>query len=129
MTPITPDLQQNIFVTFYLTIAHNYVAIFYFLGLIIVTMWAFYKPSRPLILAIAGFALLLFIFEYNKHLAIEFKNQTYNALITEKQHYKAERIINFFFNTVLPICTPILGWLLLICACIMGIKNKVIAKK
>ncbi len=124
MAPIPADLQQNIFITIYLTILHNYVAIFYFLGLVVTTIWAFFKPSRPLILAMAGFALLLFIFEYNKHLAVEFKNQTFNSIITEQPHYKAQQFINFIFNRVIPDGTPVAGWLLLASSFFLGVKNK-----
>ncbi len=46
MTPLAPDLQQNIIVTLYLLFTHNYIAIAYFAGLLISIGLSLYRPSR-----------------------------------------------------------------------------------
>ncbi len=115
---VTPDLQQNIVNTVYLLFAHNYIAFAYFSGVLIGIYLALSRPSRYSTLILLGFAVLLFSFEYDKHLIDPLRNQTITSLITATPHYKVSRIIDLFISEVLPILFYVTGWVLLFMAII-----------
>lgn len=107
---ITPDLKQNILLTMYLTIADNFVAIVYAAGILISALLAIRKPSRAFIFLLLGFILLLFGFEYEKHILFGLKEQTINALITIQEHNKVRRLVNIILVKAAPILLPVTGW-------------------
>ncbi|OGK22966.1 hypothetical protein A2954_03905 [Candidatus Roizmanbacteria bacterium RIFCSPLOWO2_01_FULL_37_12] len=109
---MSPDLKQNIFYTVFFIFLHNFSAIFYFTGIIISAFSLLIKPTRWKTLLLFGFIILLFAFEYKKHIVEPLKQQTINSLITVRQHYKTERAVNFVLVKVLPIFLPLSGWAL-----------------
>lgn len=109
---ITPDLKQNIFYALFFTITHNALALFYFCGIIFAVGLSLYRPSRKSVLLLLGFSLLLFGFEYNKHILEGLREQTLNALITIQEHNKVRRIINIITLKLLPFLLPVIGWCL-----------------
>lgn len=111
---IAPDTLQNIFYTLYFTVTHNFIAIIYTLGIIAATLIGLRKPSRAAFVLLWGFAILLFSFEYNKHILEPLKEQTINSLITERQSYRLERLITVVLEKAIPLFLPIIGWILVI---------------
>jgi len=111
---IAPDTQQNIFYTIYFILIHNYLAVFYSIAIIAVTVWAFYKPSRKSILMLWGFIILLFAFEYSKHILEPLKQQTIGSLITVRESIRIEYVITKILTKVVPFGLPILGWTLVV---------------
>lgn len=111
---ITPDLKQNIFYTLYFTITHNALALFYFSGIIFAIGLSLYRPSRKSVLLLLGFSLLLFGFQYNKHILEGLREQTLNALITIQEHNKVRRIINIITLKLLPLFFPLTGGFLVL---------------
>jgi len=111
---ITPDLKQNIALTIYLTIADNFSAVLYAVGIGISALLAIRKPSRYAVFFLLGFILLLFGFEYKKHILDGLKEQTINALITVQEHYTVRRIINIILVKAAPILFPLIGWIFVI---------------
>jgi hypothetical protein len=109
---ITPELRQNIFYTVYFTVTHNLPVFFYGFGIISFALLAILRPRRSFILLLLGFIILLFAFEYNKHILEGLKEQTINALITIQEHNLVRRIINLVLVRLLPIGMPFVGWLL-----------------
>jgi hypothetical protein len=107
---ITPDLKQNIILTVYLTIADNAVAVLYAAGICISAILAIRKPSRYAVFMLLGFILLLFGFEYKKHILDGLKEQTINALITVQEHYTVRRLVNIALVKAAPIFFPLVGW-------------------
>lgn len=99
---MAPDTQQNIIVAFFLLVSHNFLAITFLGGAVISTGLALYKPSRGAVLMIIGFTLLLFAFEYQKHIVEGLLEQTKGSLITERQSYRLEWILDKTFGKVLP---------------------------
>jgi hypothetical protein len=99
---MAPDTQQNIIVALFLLVAHNFFAIAFLGGAVISTGLALYKPSRGAILMIIGFTLLLFAFEYQKHIVEALLEQTKGSLITERQSYRLEWVLDKTFGKVLP---------------------------
>jgi hypothetical protein len=112
------DLQQNILVTIYLLFSHNYIAFVYLLGVIIGIGLSLYRPSRFATLILLGFAILLFSFEYDKHIIVGLREQTIKSLITAQPHYKLQRMVDLLISEVLPVFFYILGWLTIFTAVI-----------
>lgn len=111
---ITPDLKQNIFYALFFTVTHNALALFYFCGIIFAVGLSLYRPSRKSVLLLLGFSLLLFGFEYNKHILEGLREQTLNALITVQEHNKVRRIVNIVTLKLLPFFLPVVGWSLVL---------------
>jgi hypothetical protein len=118
---IAPDTQQNLFYAIYFTITHNLEAILYFgfMGLFFII--ALIKPTRAVILMMAGFGILLFGFQYNKHILIPLKQQTETALITERQSYRTQRAIDLTFAKILPKAFPMAGWSMIVFGFVVGV--------
>lgn len=110
---VTPDLQQNIVNTVYLLFAHNYIAFAYFAGVLVGIFLAFFRPSRYSTLILLGFAVLLFSYEYDKHIIDPLRVQTVNSFITATPHYKVSKLIDLFISEILPILFYVTGWALL----------------
>ena len=115
-TSLSPDLQQNLIITAYLLFSHNYIAFIYLIGFLISTLLSIIKPSRFAILNLLGFLILLFSYEYDKHIIVGLREQTLNSLITETPHYKLEKVVNLIISQGLPIFFYILGWFLIFIA-------------
>ena len=104
------DLQQNIFVTLYLLFSHNYEAFAYLVGILIGIVLAFYRPSRFALFILLGFAILLFSYEYDKHIIVGLREQTLKSLITTTPHFKVARIVNLLLSDIMPIFFYVVGW-------------------
>lgn len=109
---ITPELRQNIFYTVYFTVTHNALAIFYAAGIGAAIILSIVKPSRKSVILLLGFIVLLFSFEYSKHIEEGLKQQTLNSLITIQEHNQVRRIVNIVTSKLLPRGLPVLGWLM-----------------
>ncbi|OGK37375.1 hypothetical protein A3F03_04285 [Candidatus Roizmanbacteria bacterium RIFCSPHIGHO2_12_FULL_41_11] len=111
---VAPDTRQNIYYLIVSLLRHNFFAFVYFAGIIGSLFIAFRKPSRTALLMLIGFAILLFSFEYNKHIVEPLKEQTLNSLITERQSYRIARIVSVFLGKLLPLILPLIGWAMVI---------------
>jgi len=78
--------------------------------MIFATGLSLYRPSRKSILLLIGFSLLLFGFEYNKHIVENLREQTLNSLITVQEHNQVRRVVNFITLKFLPLMLPVGGW-------------------
>lgn len=107
---LTPELKQNIFYTVYFTVTHNVPVFVYGAGILISSVLAILKPKRSYVLFLLGFIILLFAFEYQKHILDGLKEQTINALITIQEHNLVRRIVNIVLIKLLPIGMPVVGW-------------------
>lgn len=112
----TADLQQSIINTVYLTFAHNYIAFAYLIGVIIGISLSFFRPSRFSTLILLGFVVLLFSYEYDKHIIDPLRNQTLQSLISTKPHFKVQKLINLLISEILPIFFYVSGWALIFAA-------------
>ncbi len=110
MAPLAADLQQNIMVTVYLLFSHNYIAFAYFTGLIISIILSIKWPSRFSTYSFLGFAILLFSYEYDKHIIEGLRQQTLRSLITLQPHLRFQRLISVTITEILPILFYIAGW-------------------
>jgi len=111
---IPPDLKQNIFYTVYFTVTHNLPVFIYGTGILVCAVLAILRPRRSYILMLLGCIVLLFSFEYDKHILEGLKEQTINALITIKEYGLVRRIINFVLVRALPFGMPLVGWSLVL---------------
>lgn len=123
MTPIAPDLQQNIIVTLYLLFSHNYIAFAYFAGLVISIALAIYKPSRFTTFCFLGFAILLFSYEYDKHIIAGLREQTIKSLITITPHFKLQRMLDLVFSDLFPVLFYVTGWAFIFLAIIYAARK------
>lgn len=104
------DTQQNLFYALYFTITHNMEAIVYLGCMMLACGIALIKPTRAMILIMLGFGLLLFGFQYNKHILEPLKQQTTQALITERQSTRTQMAIDLTLAKFLPMAFPLAGW-------------------
>ena len=107
---MTSELQQNIFVSFYLLFTHNYIAFAYLAGLIFSLALSLYRPSRFTTLTTLGFGILLFSFEYDKHIIAGLREQTIRSLITTTPHYRIQRLVDLLLSDLLPVLFYVAGW-------------------
>ena len=107
---LTPDLKQNIIVTAYLLFSHNYIALAYLTGLLVGIFLSIYKPSRYSTFILFGFAILLFSYEYDKHIVVALREQTVRSLITITPHFRIQRLVNLLISDILPIIFYVAGW-------------------
>ncbi|MBI2616630.1 hypothetical protein HYW55_00675 [Candidatus Gottesmanbacteria bacterium] len=117
---MAPDLQQNIIVTVYLLFSHNYEAFAYFMGIILGISLSLYRPSRVSTFILLAFAILLFSYEYDKHIITGLREQTLRSLITVQPHFKLQRIVNLILSDLFPILFYIAGWGFLFLALILS---------
>lgn len=120
---IAPDTLQNIKVMIDLIFLHNFAALMYALGIFVSLIISIYKPSRAVIFMLLGFILLLFAFEYSKHIVGPLTDQTLGSLITLRQSPTTERIVRIFLTKIIPLVLPIIGWILIILGILGGSFN------
>lgn len=121
---LTPELKQNIFYTVYFTVTHNVPVFVYGTGILVSAVLAILKPKRSYVLFLLGFIILLFAFEYQKHIVDGLKEQTINALITIQEHNLVRRIINIVLIKLLPLGMPVVGWTFIILGAYLLRKKK-----
>lgn len=121
---LPPDLKQNIFYMIYFIVKHNFFAILFAVAAIVSIGAAIIKPSRGAILMFVGFILLLFSYEYIKHIKDPLREQTINSLVTIQPHNKVTRIVNFALNKGLPLFLPGLGVFMVILATLFWFHDK-----
>lgn len=121
---LTPELKQNIFYTVYFTVTHNVPVFVYGAGILVSSVLAILKPKRSYVLFLLGFIILLFAFEYQKHILDGLKEQTINALITIQEHNLVRRIVNIVLIKLLPIGMPVVGWSFIIMGAYLLRKKK-----
>lgn len=109
---MSADTQQNLFYTVYFLFIHNYQALFFGLGIAVFSIINFLKPKRTFFVIFIGFIILLFAFEYNKHILDSLREQTINSLVTERQSYRIERVVNITLVKLLPKGMMVFGWLM-----------------
>lgn len=109
---MAPDTQQNLIYMIYFMVKHNAEAMLYALGIAIFTAHALYKPTRGKILAMWGCAILLFAFEYEKHILEPLRQQTIGSLVTMRESFRIEHTVNYVLMRVVPRGLPVLGWTL-----------------
>ncbi len=125
LSSIPPDLKQNLFYTVFFIFLHNFLAIFFSSGVLVSIILLLVRPSRWSTLLLLGFIILLFGFEYNKHIVEPLKEQTLNSLITIQEHNKVRRIVNLVLVKALPRLLPLLGGFLVF----LGIVLKIMPRR
>lgn len=107
---LSADIRQSIFVTLYLMFSHNYEAIAYFSGMVLGIVLMIWKPSRFATFIMLGFAVLLFQFEYDKHIIVALRDQTLTSLATTATHQRFTKMVSLFISDLVPILLYLLGW-------------------
>lgn len=123
---IAPDTQQNFLYALYFLIRHNALPILYLCALTLSTIWALIRPTRAKILCMIGFSLLLFAFQYEKHIQEPLLTQTRNSLITERSSQRVDRAISLVVEDVAHRTFNAMGVISLISATFMLIQPKLL---
>lgn len=121
---VGPDIEQAIEHTIGLTLAHNLVPAMLAVAILISLIWALHKPTRAKILSLVGFSLLLFHFEYIKHIMPALHAQTQLTLTTETPNYRFIWIIDKLINRIVPFGLLIGGWVSILVGGILLKKEK-----
>lgn len=103
-------MEERIISNVYALFAHNYIAFAYFFGLLLAIGLSIYRPSRFTVFSLLGFAILLFSYEYDKHIIAPFRDQTIRSLSLTESHYKISRLIDLVITNILPILFYVAGW-------------------
>lgn len=114
------DLSFNLVHTLYAIFIHNYILLAYLGGLLLSILISLKRPSRFALFLLMGFVILVFSFEYDKHIADGLRKQTLQSLITAVAHTKVEKWVNLVIGEILPIFFYILGWGLIYVAIVIG---------
>jgi len=93
----------------YFIIIHNFFAILFSCGILVGIVLSIIHPTRKSVFLLLGNCILLFAFEYNKHIRESLRDQTIGSLITLKRYYKLEWFINLFTIKILPVLLYVIG--------------------
>ncbi|MBI2641126.1 hypothetical protein HYW87_00840 [Candidatus Roizmanbacteria bacterium] len=110
---MSADIEQNAIITIYLLFSHNYVVFSYLAGVVITAFLSIVKPTRFSVIMLLGFLVLLFSFEYDKHMIVPFREQTLKSLITQTPHFRLQKLIDIVIAEILPILFYAIGWILI----------------
>lgn len=103
-------MKQGLFQLVYFTFLHNELAI----GLAVVALISLIilikKPSRQYVFFFIGFLILLFHFEYNKHIVQDLADQTVSTVFLEEGNYRARWATNGLIYHFIPTLLWLAGW-------------------
>lgn len=118
-----PSLSVNLIRFLYELFSHNYIAIAYFLSFLIALFYAVRKPTRTSLLLTIAFALLLFNFEYEKHIAEALRDQTQMSLTqgSTSGFRKLRSLVQIFTEFFVPVGIFALGWAFIMWSLFIGI--------
>ena len=125
---MTQANQQGMFQLIYWTWLHNYEVIALAFGALLAIGLMMKNPKRIYLLFFLGFLLLIFQFEYTKHIVQSLEEQTLQTVIVSDTQTKARRLIDFTLNRLVPFGTYLGGWGLIFMGMIIGGREK-LAKK
>lgn len=111
---MTNDLIKNAIITFYSFYDHNALVFYLVIALIFVAIRLFLKPSRYYVLLIIGLLMLIFSFEYQKHLIPHFFSHLLDPIVDPKTHARTYRYSSLFLSRILPVLLDFTGWFLMI---------------
>ncbi len=108
---MSPVIKQGLIQLIYSTFLHNSEVIALTVAIAISLLLLLRKPERIYVLFLLGFTLLLARFEYLKHVVDPLYKQTVGVVITEQGEYlKTRRLMDLFFNDLVPLALYIFGW-------------------
>lgn len=120
---MTQANQQGLFQLVYWTWLHNYEVIALAFGALLAILLMMKNPKRIYLLFFLGFSLLIFQFEWTKHIAQSLEQQTLQTVIVSDTQTKAKKLIDFTLNRLVPFATYLSGWGLIFMGMILGGRN------
>ena len=121
---VTPDIEQALSHFLSLTALHNAYPLV-LAGVMAITLAAaLHKPKRSYLLIFLGTALLLFHFEYLKHILGPLEQQTLITLTTETPRYRFVWFVQKSLTRGLPLLLLLAGWGSSILGLVLLVKTK-----
>jgi hypothetical protein len=121
---MTEANQQGLFQLIYWTWLHNYEVIALAFGAVLAIALMMRNPKRIYLLFFLGFSLLIFQFEWTKHIAESLEQQTLQTVIVSDTQTKARKLVDFTLNRLIPFGSYLGGWGLIFMGMIIGGRNK-----
>ncbi len=112
------ELIKNAIVAFYKFYDHNALVFYLGLLLLVVVIRLIAKPSRYYVLLMIGLSVLVFSFEYQKHLVPHFFSHLLDPIVDPSTHGRTYRYSSLFISQVFPVLLDILGWFMIALAMI-----------
>lgn len=103
-------MKQGLFQLIYFTYLHNQLAIGLLVAALVSLFLLIKKPSRRYIFFFLGFLLLLFHFEYQKHIVQDLAEQTIATLFLEEGHYRWRWLTKVSIYHLAPFLLWLSGW-------------------
>ncbi len=103
-------LKQGVFQLFYFTYLHNELAIGLAIVCLISLLLLIKKPQRQLVFFFLGFLILLFHFEYQKHIVQDLADQTVATLFLEEGYYRGRWLVKVMIYHFIPLILWLTGW-------------------
>lgn len=113
----------NLLTTIYSFYSHNAPLVFYGIIVVLLFIKLLIKPSRLTAFLLLGFAVLLFNFEYGKHIFSQVKSHWLDLIFPEGTRFTKYNVLRVLLENVLPIVLDILGWGIITAALIIGVKG------
>lgn len=120
MPAISPDIIGQIGVFFKNILIHNSLAVVFATGAVIWFLLALYRPTRTKLITLIGFLILLFAFEYNKHIATPLLLQTQQTLQTQIAHARFDWLVRVILTKIGPVVLYGIGALCIIGGMLIG---------
>lgn len=107
---MTNEILKNVILTGYKFFEHNSLLIFGILGLGISGLRILIRPKRRTFLFFLGFLILIFSFEYEKHLIPVFFSHLLDPVVDPSTNLQTYYLGSLFLTKILPVSSQILGW-------------------
>jgi hypothetical protein len=109
-----PSFATNLVETIYQLISHNYEVLAYFSVLCLAILYAVKQPTRANVIMVIGLALLVFNFEFEKHISEGLRAQTEQSLTQGASLPKVRSFTKLLFEFIIPVGSYFAGWALLV---------------
>jgi hypothetical protein len=103
-------MKEGLFNFVYFTFLHNSEVFGYALASLTALLMLLKKPSRRMVFFFVGFLLLVFHFEYQKHIVAGLAEQTVDTIFIEEGNYRARWLTSVGIYHLLPLLAWIGGW-------------------
>jgi 4-hydroxybenzoate polyprenyltransferase len=103
-------MKQGLFQLVYFTFLHNSLAIGLAVAAGVALLMLIKRPQRKYVFFFVGFLILLFQFEYDKHIVKDLAEQTVGTVFLEEGNYRARWLTQAAIYHLVPTVLWVVGW-------------------